>query len=100
MQAPESDCSANGDTKELRRLHGMAEEPLQRIAAGILHQKRPPPVVIHQLQGSSCPSGIQRRGERMRVMKSRNGLRRRLLQSWRHHKHSRQTSIPLATEKD
>src|SRR5271157_79875 len=100
MQALESDGNANSDTKELGRLHGTAEEPFQRIAARILHHKRRPPFVMHQLQWASRPSGIHLRGERIRVMKSRNGLRHWLLQSWRHYKHSRQTVIPHATEQD
>src|SRR5271169_2569634 len=100
MQALESDGNANSDAKELPRLHGMAEEPFQRIAARILHHKRRPPFVMHHLQGASRPSGIHLRGKRIRVMKSRNGFRHWLFQSWRHYKHSRQTSIPLATEQN
>src|SRR5258705_11907456 len=100
MQAPESDCNANGYTKELRRFHGLAESSFQRIAAGILHQKRSPPFEMHQLHCSSRPSAIQSPGERIGVLKSCNRVRHRLLQSGCQHKHLYRISISLTSEQD
>ena len=59
MDLAERGGDADGEAQEASHLHRCAEQPIERLAAGILEHQHDPAAVSHELQRSHRPRAVQ-----------------------------------------
>ena len=65
---------ADGKAQKRRDLRGLADEPRQGLAAGVIAQERKPPLAGLQPQGPRGPGRIELLSQRIGVLQPREGF--------------------------
>ena len=74
MRPSESRGNVHGRAQEPPCFHRLAEEALERLAAGVLDQERKPPLVRLQSQGPGGPGRIELLAQRVSVLEPRENF--------------------------
>ena len=89
---PEGRGDADGEAQEASHLHRRAEQPVERLAAGILQHQHGPAAVADELQRPHRPRPVQLVLQAVFVSQAIQGRRCRMLRGGQHGQHG----VPVA----
>src|SRR5882672_5612511 len=97
MELPESRSDVDRQAQEVVRLQGRAEQPLERLPAGILEHQHGPAAFSDKLKRTRRPRPVQFLLQSIFVSKTIQGGRRGMLCSRKHGQHGA-VSVGVATD--
>ena len=87
MDLRESRGDLDGEAQKAAHFHGRPEQPVQRLALGVLEHQHRPTAFADELQRSHRPRPVQVVLQAVFASKASENGRRRMLRGWQHSQH-------------
>ena len=97
MDLREGRGDRDGEAQKAPHLHGPPEQPVQRLAAGVLEHQHGPTAFADELERSHRPRPVQLVLQSVFVSKAIEGGRRRMLGGGQHGQHGGLTTVSVLT---